>query len=57
MLDLNSIRAEFAQRLAADSTRFSMDAALAYVVERAYQQGILDGQATHSNDERRSLLV
>ena len=44
MLDLNTIRADFAQRLAADSTRFSMDAALAFVVEKAYQQGIKDGQ-------------
>lgn len=31
MLDLNTIRAELASRLAADSTRFSMDAALAHV--------------------------
>jgi len=44
MLDLNQIRREFAEFLAQDPTRFRMDAALAHVVTRAYQQGIQDAQ-------------
>lgn len=44
MLDLNHIRKEFADYLAADPTRFRMDAALAHVVTIAYQQGINDGR-------------
>lgn len=44
MLDLNHIRREFADHLAADPTRFRMDSALAHVVTLAYRQGIKDGQ-------------
>ena len=44
MLDLNQIRREFAEFLAQDPTRFRIDAALAHVVTRAYQQGIQDAQ-------------
>jgi hypothetical protein len=43
MLDINQIRADFAAYLADHAgTRHSLDAALMYVVERAYQQGIED---------------
>lgn len=45
MLDLNQIRREFADHLAADPTRFRMDSALAHVVTLAYQQGIKDASA------------
>lgn len=45
MLDLNTIRADFAAYLVAHAaTRHSLDAALMHVVERAYQQGIADGR-------------
>lgn len=43
MLDLNRVRAEFADFLADHAgTRHSLDAALMHVVERAYQQGMAD---------------
>lgn len=51
-LDLNIIRAEFAQKLAEDSRRFSMDIALAYVVGLAYQQGVQDGQQVNKEEEK-----
>ncbi len=51
MIDLNTIRAEFARRLSADSTRFSMDAALAHVVEMAYRQGIQDGMSIEAKQD------
>lgn len=45
MLDLNQVRADFADFLADHAgTRHSLDAALMHVVERAYQQGLADGQ-------------
>lgn len=44
MLDLNTIRADFAAFLAAHAaTKHSLDAALMRVVEHAYQQGLTDG--------------
>lgn len=44
MLDLNTIRADFAAFLAANAaTKHSLDAALMYVVEMAYQQGMAEG--------------
>jgi hypothetical protein len=43
MLDLNQVRADFADFLADHAgTRHSLDAALMHVVERAYQQGMAD---------------
>lgn len=43
MLDLNQIRADFAEFLAGNaSKRHSLDAALMYVVEGAYQKGLSD---------------
>lgn len=44
MLDLNYIRQEFAEFLAKDPTRWRMDAALAHVVQLAYQRGLEDGK-------------
>lgn len=44
MLTLDKIRHEFATYLASHSdARFSMDKALAHVVELAYQQGFNEG--------------
>lgn len=43
MLDLNQIRREFAAFMAADPTRWRMDAALAHVCEMAYRKGLEDG--------------
>ena len=41
MLDLNAVRAEFAEYLASNANkRHSLDAALMHVVEKAYQQGM-----------------
>jgi len=46
MLCLDTIRQEFARFLSEDpGGRWRMDAALAHVVQLAYQQGIKDGQA------------
>lgn len=43
MLDLNRVRADFADFLADHSgRRHSLDAALMHVVEQAYQQGLAD---------------
>lgn len=43
-LDLNDARRIFAEHLANDpATRWRMDAALAHVVEWAYQRGMQDG--------------
>jgi hypothetical protein len=43
VLDLNQVRANFAEFLASNANRrHSLDAALMHVVERAYQQGIDD---------------
>ena len=43
MLDLNLIRAQFAEYLASNaSKRHSLDAALMHVVEQAYQKGMED---------------
>lgn len=43
MLDLNQVRADFAQYLASNANkRHSLDAALMHVVEQAYQKGISD---------------
>ena len=43
-LDLNDARRIFAEHLATDpATRWRMDAALAHVVEWAYQRGMQDG--------------
>lgn len=43
MLDLNQVRADFAQYLASNANkRHSLDAALMHVVEQAYQKGIAD---------------
>ena len=46
MLDLNAIRAQFADYLASNaSKRHSLDAALMHVVEFAYQKGCeMDGE-------------
>lgn len=47
-LMLDNIRAEFARFLADDpNARFRMDAALAHVVTKAYQQGLDDGTRAH----------
>ena len=47
MLTLDKIRHEFATYLASHSdARFSMDKALAHVVEFAYQQGFNEGYNT-----------
>lgn len=44
-LYLDEIRSEFAKFLSENANvRFSLDKALAYVVEKAYQQGVEDGQ-------------
>lgn len=43
MLDLNTVRHWLADQLQADHGRFSLDRAIAHVVEKAYQQGIEDG--------------
>ena len=46
MLDLNRVRADFADFLADHSgRRHSLDAALMHVVEHAYQQGLADAAA------------
>ena len=46
MLDLNRVRADFADFLADHSgRRHSLDAALMHVVEQAYQQGLADAAA------------
>ena len=43
---LDDMRAEFARFIADDpQARFRIDAALAHVVTRAYQQGFADGNA------------
>ncbi len=43
MLDLNQVRADFAQYLASNANkRHSLDAALMHVVQAAYQKGIAD---------------
>lgn len=43
MLDLNQVRADFAEYLASNANkRHSLDAALMHVVERAYQKGMAD---------------
>lgn len=43
MLDLNQVRAEFAEYLASNANkRHSLDAAIMHVVERAYQRGMED---------------
>lgn len=43
MLDLNQVRAEFAEYLASNANkRHSLDAALMHVVEAAYQKGMAD---------------
>lgn len=45
MLDLNAIRAQFADYLASNANkRHSLDAALMHVVEFAYQKGIEDAK-------------
>jgi hypothetical protein len=46
VLDLNSIRREFAAVLGKDPLRHSMDKALAHCIERAYQAGMRDGGAS-----------
>lgn len=43
MLDLNELRAAFADHLSADHLRFSIDRALAHVCQIAYQRGLEDG--------------
>lgn len=44
MLDINRVRSDFAAYLAEHAaTRYSLDAALMHVVERAYRQGLEDG--------------
>jgi len=46
LLDLNQIRAEYAQFLAADpQAKWRMDAALAHVVTLAYRRGLEDAKA------------
>jgi hypothetical protein len=45
MLDLNAIRAKFAEYLANNANkRHSLDAALMHVVEYAYQRGMQDAK-------------
>jgi hypothetical protein len=44
MLDVNTLRKEFAQQLLDDHARFSFDRALMYVLNKAYQQGLKDAQ-------------
>ena len=45
MLDLNQIRKDFADYLASNANkRHSLDAALMFVVEKAYQKGMDDSQ-------------
>jgi hypothetical protein len=45
MLMLDTMRAEFARKLAEDSSvRFSMDKALAHVITIAYERGLDDGR-------------
>ena len=52
MLDLNTVRAEFAEFLASNaSKRHSLDAALMHVVEMAYQSGMNDKIC--NNDETK----
>lgn len=51
MLTLDKIRHEFATYLASHSdARFSMDKALAHVVELAYQQGFNEGYESGASD-------
>lgn len=57
MLDLNTIREEFAKHLSADPTgRWRMDSALAHVVEVAYQQGVKDGASLSQKEDAYELL-
>lgn len=56
MLDLNTIRSDFAAFLAAHATtKHSLDAALMRVVEQAYQQGLEDGVEMALGDMERRI--
>ena len=48
MLDVNTLRKEFAQQLLDDHARFSFDRALMYVLNKAYQQGLRDAEEVPS---------
>ena len=55
MLNLDEVRKDFAHFLASDPAgRWRMDAAMAYVVEKAYNQGLLDAAAASEEKEQQS---
>ena len=58
MLDLNNIRKEFADYLASNANkRHSLDAALMYVVEKAYIKGYHDAETSCNTSNSNDLTV